>query len=136
MYTRGSVMRRTAIVLSTLLATTPAFALTHFSGMYWFNRLSAHYGHAQMATWYGPGFYGRPVACPGYGRYTGRELTAAHRTLPCGSHVTVTNLMNHRTITVTITDRGPFTAAVIDLSPAARDALGAKSSIPVVLGVH
>lgn len=121
------------VTLMLFTASDPAKSLTHFSGMYWFHRLSAQYGHAGMATWYGPGFYGHRTACGQI--YTGRGLTAAHRTLPCGTRVTVTNLINHRTITVTITDRGPYRAgAVLDLSPDARDALGAKGSIPVSCG--
>ena len=53
------------------------------------------------------------------------ELTAAHKTLPFGSRVKVRNRANGRTVTVTITDRGPFLKGrCIDLTPAARDALG------------
>ena len=52
-------------------------------------------------------------------------LTAAHRTLPFGSHVRVTNQRNGRSITVRITDRGPFVRGrVIDLTPVAARALG------------
>ena len=53
------------------------------------------------------------------------ELTAAHRTLPLGSRVRVTNRKNGRSVTVRIEDRGPFVhGRVIDLSPAAARALG------------
>jgi len=56
-------------------------------------------------------------------------LTAAHRTLPFGSKVRVTNLHNNRSVIVTINDRGPFTGGrVIDLSTHAADALGFRSS--------
>jgi rare lipoprotein A len=52
-------------------------------------------------------------------------LTAAHRTLPLGSKVTVTNKSNGRSVVVTINDRGPFVRGrVIDVSPAAARALG------------
>jgi len=52
-------------------------------------------------------------------------LTAAHRSLPFGSHVRVTNHSNGRSITVTINDRGPFVRGrIIDLTPAAAHALG------------
>jgi peptidoglycan lytic transglycosylase len=52
-------------------------------------------------------------------------LTAAHRTLPFGSRVRVTNHANGRSVVVTITDRGPFTRGrVIDLSAAGARALG------------
>ena len=46
-----------------------------------------------------------------------KALTAAHRTLPFGTHVQVTNLSNGRSVVVTITDRGPFARGrVIDVS--------------------
>ena len=52
-------------------------------------------------------------------------LTAAHRSLPFGSTVKVTNKKNGRTVLVRINDRGPFTRGrIIDLSPAAAQQLG------------
>ena len=52
-------------------------------------------------------------------------LTAAHRTLPFGTHVTVTNKKNGKSVTVRINDRGPFVRGrIIDLTPAAASALG------------
>jgi hypothetical protein len=57
-----------------------------------------------MATWYGPGFYGRSTAC-GI-RMTRSLLGVAHRTLPCGTQVAV--LYKGRRITVPVVDRGPF----------------------------
>ncbi len=64
-------------------------------------------------------------------------LTAAHRTLPFGTLVRVTNARNGRSVVVRINDRGPFVAGrVIDLTPAAARALGfsglAKVSLDVV----
>jgi rare lipoprotein A len=54
-----------------------------------------------------------------------RALTAAHRTLPFGSTVKVTNKSNGRVVYVRINDRGPFTRGrIIDLSPAAAHELG------------
>jgi rare lipoprotein A len=51
--------------------------------------------------------------------------TAAHRSLPFGSKVRVTNLTNNRSVVVTINDRGPFTGGrVIDVSAHAADSLG------------
>ena len=53
------------------------------------------------------------------------DLTAAHRALPFGTHVLVTNLANDRTVVVRINDRGPFVRGrVIDLSYAAARVLG------------
>lgn len=55
------------------------------------------------------------------GEMTGpRELTAAHRTLPFGTHVLVTNVGNGKTVIVRITDRGPYgRGRIIDISRAA-----------------
>lgn len=53
-------------------------------------------------------------------RYDPNKLTAAHRTLPFGTHVLVTDRRTHRSVVVTINDRGPFNKGrVIDLSLAA-----------------
>ena len=53
------------------------------------------------------------------------ELTAAHKTLPFGSRVRVTNHANGRSVVVTITDRGPYVRGrVIDVSAAGARALG------------
>jgi hypothetical protein len=57
------------------------------------------------------------------------SLTAAHRTLPFGTKVRVTNLSNHRSVVVTVTDRGPFTGSrVIDVSTQAADRLGFRGA--------
>jgi len=69
-------------------------------------------------------------------RFDPRAMTAAHRTLPFGTLVRVTNLANGRTITVEITDRGPQDRSrVIDVSRGAAEALGftAKGVTPVKL---
>jgi rare lipoprotein A len=61
-------------------------------------------------------------------------LTAAHRTLPFGTEVTVINRDNGRSVVVRINDRGPFVRGrVIDLSPAAARALGVDGLAPVSL---
>jgi rare lipoprotein A len=66
---------------------------------------------------------GSKVACGG--SLNEGALTAAHKTLPCGTRVKVTNKANGRSVTVTITDRGPFIKGrVIDLTPAGARALG------------
>jgi rare lipoprotein A len=54
-------------------------------------------------------------------------LTAAHKTLPFGTKIKVTNLKNNKSVVVIITDRGPFTKGrVVDVSLAAADQLGFK----------
>lgn len=61
-------------------------------------------------------------------------LTAAHRSLPFGSHVRVTNRSNGRSVVVTITDRGPFTRGrIIDVTPAAARTLGFSGVASVTL---
>lgn len=75
------------------------------------------------ASYYASGFEGRPTASGE--PYRGRALTAAHRTLPFGTRVKVTNLANGRSVEVRVNDRGPFhRRRVIDLSRAAAERLG------------
>src|ERR1700751_4306634 len=63
-------------------------------------------------------------------------LTAAHRSLPFGTLVKVTNRHSQRSVTVRINDRGPFVGGrVIDLTPAAAHAIGFSGLAPVTLSV-
>lgn len=64
-------------------------------------------------------------------------LTAAHKTLPFGTKVRVTNRRNGRSVVVTINDRGPFVRGrIIDLTPAGTRALGFGYSVaPVTIAV-
>lgn len=67
------------------------------------------------ASWYGPGFHGHRTACGTLFNEWG--MTAAHRTLRCGTRVEVIDLKTFKHVTVTITDRGPFVKGrIIDLS--------------------
>jgi rare lipoprotein A len=78
---------------------------------------------AGLASWYGPGLHGRRTASGTV--HTGAALTAAHRSLPFGTRVRVTNLENGRAVVVVVDDRGPFVRGrVIDLSLAAARRLG------------
>jgi rare lipoprotein A len=64
-------------------------------------------------------------------------MTAAHKSLPIGSRVTVHNKSNDRTVTVRINDRGPYvTGRVIDLSPGAARVIGMDGLAPVSLTVN
>jgi len=64
------------------------------------------------------------------------HLTAAHRSLPFGTMVRVTNRRNHRSVVVRINDRGPFTPKrIIDLTPAAATQLGFSGLAPVTVEV-
>jgi len=75
-----------------------------------------------LASWYGHPYHGRRAANGEI--YDMEQLTAAHRTLPFGTWVHVTNLTNEKTVDVRITDRGPFIdGRVIDLSHAAARAV-------------
>ena len=75
------------------------------------------------ASWYGPGFHGKTTASGE--RFNTHALTAAHRSLPFGTRVRVTNERTGRSVVVRINDRGPFAGGrVIDLSKAAAQAVG------------
>jgi rare lipoprotein A len=75
-----------------------------------------------VASYYAGRFEGRRTASGE--RYHGAALTAAHRTLPFGTRVRVTNLENGRSVEVVINDRGPHRSGrIIDLSRAAAEAL-------------
>jgi rare lipoprotein A len=61
-------------------------------------------------------------------------LTAAHRSLPFGSRVRVTNRSNGRSVVVTVNDRGPFVRGrIIDVTPAGANALGFSGLAPVTV---
>lgn len=76
-----------------------------------------------IASWYGPGFHGRTTASGE--TFNQNKLTAAHRRLPLGAEVKVTNLENGRSVTVEINDRGPYIdGRIIDLSKAAARRIG------------
>ena len=78
-----------------------------------------------MASWYGPGFLKHKTASGE--RFSAQKSTAAHPTLPLGTHVRVTNLKNGRTTVVRVNDRGPYAKGrIIDLSPAAAKQLAMK----------
>jgi rare lipoprotein A len=77
-----------------------------------------------LASWYGTFHHGRPTASGE--RFDMHALTAAHRTLPLGSRIEVTNLENNRTIELRVNDRGPYVGnRILDLSRAAAHRLGA-----------
>ena len=79
------------------------------------------------ASWYGPGFYGNRTASGEV--YRPGTMTAAHRTLPFGTKVRVTNLWNGRSAVIRINDRGPFVGhRVIDLGHGAASSLGLTAS--------
>jgi rare lipoprotein A len=75
------------------------------------------------ASWYGPGFHGKRTA--NGERFNTHALTAAHKTLPFGTKLRVTNERTGKSVVVRINDRGPYAhGRVIDLSKAAAQAVG------------
>jgi rare lipoprotein A (peptidoglycan hydrolase) len=82
-----------------------------------------HHRERGIASWYGPGFAGRKTA--NGERFNPGALTAAHKTLPFGTTVRVTNLENDKSVIVRINDRGPYAGGrIIDLSRAAGKKIG------------
>ena len=76
-----------------------------------------------LASWYGARFRWRITASGT--PFDDSELTAAHRTLPFGTRVQVTNLKNGRSVVLIVTDRGPWVRGrLIDVSHAAAKRLG------------
>ena len=84
---------------------------------------SSHLPAVGKASYYGRGFAGRPTANGEI--FDPNALTAAHRTLPFGSSVLVTNQSNGRQVIVRINDRGPFVKGrIVDLSEEAARKIG------------
>lgn len=111
-----------ASVVASPPAPTPASSSSH----------AHHWFQIGKASWYGRGFQGRRTATGE--RFDMNALTCAHRTLPLGSWLRVTNLKNRRSTFVRVNDRGPYEGdAVIDLSFAAAQKVGllGKASVRV-----
>ena len=80
-----------------------------------------------VASYYGPGFHGRRTA--NGETFNMHAMTAAHRTLPFGTQVKVTNLANGKSAIVRVNDRGPYAhGRIIDLSVAAAKQIGSTNS--------
>lgn len=78
------------------------------------------------ASYYGPGFHGKKTASGEV--YSQNKLTAAHKTLPLGTILKVTNAQNNRSVYVRVNDRGPYIKGrVLDLSSKAAEILGFKN---------
>jgi len=75
------------------------------------------------ASWYGPGFHGHTTA--NGERFNQGALTAAHKSLPFGTRLKVTNKSNGRSVIVRINDRGPYVRGrMLDLSKGAASRIG------------
>ena len=78
-----------------------------------------------IASFYADALQGRRTASGA--PYDGREMTCAHRTLPFGTRLRVTDVETGRSVVVTVTDRGPYAEGrIIDLSRAAARARGIR----------
>jgi rare lipoprotein A len=109
------MMTRKGLLLLTVLAASVSCARLNY-----FPEGGSQTG---LASWYGPDFHGKLTSNKEI--YDMYDMTAAHRTLPFGTQVMVTNLENGRAATVRINDRGPFVGdRIIDLSYAAARILG------------
>ncbi|MBT5387454.1 MAG: septal ring lytic transglycosylase RlpA family protein [Porticoccaceae bacterium] len=88
---------------------------TVFGKTYQVMSSNKNYREQGVASWYGKKFHGRKTSNGEI--YNMYGMTAAHKTLPIPSYVSVTNLDNNRSIVVRVNDRGPFhDARLIDLS--------------------
>jgi rare lipoprotein A len=89
-----------------------------------------HWYQFGRASWYGSAFQGQPTASGEL--FNMNSMTCAHRSLPLGATVLVTNLRNHRSVMVRVNDRGPVPESrVVDLSYQAAKLLGFRGLAPV-----
>ena len=116
-------MKRAILVIIMMISTL---------GIYSFNKFNANDAKTSIASFYHDKFNGRKTASGEI--FSNRKLTAAHRTLPFGTIVQVTNLRTEKSVEVRINDRGPFhSSRALDLSKAAFDSIGntARGTMPV-----
>ena len=117
------MMKRAILVIIMMISTL---------GIYSFNKFNANDAKTSIASFYHDKFNGRKTASGEI--FSNRKLTAAHRTLPFGTIVQVTNLRTGKSVEVRINDRGPFhSSRALDLSKAAFDSIGniARGTMPV-----
>ena len=117
------MMKRVILVIIMMISTL---------GIYSFNKFNANDAKTSFASFYHDKFNGRKTASGEI--FSNRKLTAAHRTLPFGTIVQVTNLRTGKSVEVRINDRGPFhSSRALDLSKAAFDSIGntARGTMPV-----
>lgn len=118
----GGMRSRPLLLLLLALALTPACASTR-PGPALAGEERVAFAQEGVASFYGREHHGRRTASGAV--FDDRRLTAAHRTLPFGTRVRVTNLDNGRHVVVTVTDRGPYRRErVIDVSRRAAKDLG------------
>jgi hypothetical protein len=99
-------------------------------------------GSVVVASWYGPGFFENRLPCWPWLKAQGLPIQflpdtwgVAHKSLPCGTMVTLTHGAN--TVTVPVVDRGPYIAGrEFDLSPRVKSALGCSDLCTVVMQIR
>ena len=92
-------------------------------GIYSFNKFNANDAKTSFASFYHDKFNGRKTASGEI--FSNRKLTAAHRTLPFGTVIQVTNLRTGQSVAVRISDRGPsHSSRPVGLAKAAFDSIG------------
>lgn len=112
-----------ALVLSVVLAAAGIGTIATSA-----NGASLPWQQEGSASVYGKHFNGKNTASGE--RYDSRALTAAHRTLPLGTQIRVTNLENGKSVRVRINDRGPHVRGrIVDLSSSAAAALGFSTGV-------
>ena len=117
-------MRMRLIALLAMLAFTACATSAQESGRS--GSQAGLYSQVGVASWYGGKFHGRKTASGEV--YDQNRMTAAHRTLPFGTQVEVTNLRNGRSVVERINDRGPFIKGrIIDVSRRAAGKLGFRN---------
>ena len=136
-FVAGRYFRYTAILAAVVLGATcastakPAASAGQAASQ---PQAKKHWYQIGRASWYGGYFQGHATASGE--NYNMTDLTCAHRSLPIGTLIRVTNLGNHKSVVVRVNDRGPYLASrVIDLSYAAAHFLGFSGTTKVRLDV-
>lgn len=114
--------RNLAIMAIAMLSFTPLFVFAD--------------AESGLASVYSNLLHGHATACGG--KYNKYALTAAHKTLPCGTQVKITNPQNGKTVLLRVNDRGPFSPRrIVDLSKHAAEILGMRYAgiLPVSLEI-
>jgi len=102
---------------------TPVVAGTHDVGPNDYACSAESASKGGKASWYGPGFHGRKTA--NGEKFNQYAMTAAHKTLPLGTVIKVTNKDNGEELIVRVNDRGPYIKGrILDLSRGAAEKLG------------
>jgi rare lipoprotein A len=100
-------------------------------------RSSASSSHIErgIASYYGRNMEGHKTACGG--TYIWSEMTAAHRSLPCGTNLRITNTKNGKSVEVTVNDHGPNSRKrIVDVSLAAAEKLDFVKQGTTTVGVE